>query len=95
MLGALGGLLCTMCAAQQSAAPPVAISLEEAIKRAQSANTAFAAAGSDTRIAQSEHTIARSLLLPNIVYHNQFLYTEGTGQPATDSRQIYRQQRRS
>jgi outer membrane protein TolC len=82
-LGALGGLLCTLCAAQQSASPPVSISLEEAIKRAQSANTAFAAAGSDARIAQSEHTIARSLLLPSIVYHNQFLYTEGTGQSAT------------
>ena len=70
MLGALGGLLCTLCAAQQTATPPVAISLDEAIKRAQLANTAFAAANTDTRIAQSEHTIARSLLLPNVVYHN-------------------------
>ena len=52
------------------------------IKRAQSANTAFAAANADTRIAQSEHTIARSLFLPNVVYHNQFLYTQGTGRPA-------------
>jgi outer membrane protein TolC len=83
MLGALGGLLCTLCAAQQTAPPPAAISLEEAIKRAQSANTAFAAAISETRIAQSEHTITRSLLLPNVVYHNQYLYTQGTGQPAT------------
>src|SRR5881275_2886037 len=82
VMGALGGPLCILCAAQQAAAPPVSISLEEAIKRAQSANTAFAAAHADTRIAQSEHTIARSQLLPNVVYHNQYLYTEGTGHPA-------------
>src|SRR6516165_3858269 len=83
LFGALSGLLRTMCAAQQAAAPPVSISLEDAIKRAQSANTAFAAANADTMIAQSEHTIARSLLLPSVVYHNQYLYTQGTGQPAT------------
>lgn len=82
VMGALGGVLCTLCAAQEAAAPPVPISLDEAIKRAQSANTLFAAANADTRIAQSEHTIARSLLLPNVVYHNQFLYTQGTGHPA-------------
>ncbi len=82
VIGALGGLLETSCAAQQTAPPPVSISLEEAVKRAQSANTAFAAANADTRIAQSEHTIARSLFLPNVVYHNQYLYTQGTGRPA-------------
>ncbi len=78
----MGGLLCTFCAAQQAAAPPASISLEEAIKRAQSANSAFAAANADSRFTQSEHNIARSLLLPNVVYHNQFLYTQGTGHPA-------------
>jgi outer membrane protein len=78
VIGSLGGFVF----AQQPAPPPVSISLEEAIKRAQSANTAFAAANADTRIAQSEHTIARSQLLPNVVYHNQYLYTEGTGHPA-------------
>jgi outer membrane protein TolC len=83
ILGALGGLLCTLCAAQQTATPPLAISLEEAIKHAQSANTLFAAANAETGIAQSEHTISRSQLLPNVVYHNQYLYTQGTGQPAT------------
>jgi outer membrane protein TolC len=82
VIGALGGLLSTLCSAQQAAAPPVSISLEDAIKRAQSANSLFSAANADSRIAQSEHSIARSLLLPNIVYHNQFLYTQGTHQSA-------------
>jgi outer membrane protein TolC len=83
VIGVLGGFVSTSCAAQQPPAPPVSISLEDAIKRAQSANSLFAQAGADAKIAQSEHTIARSSLLPNVVYHNQFLYTEGTGQPAT------------
>jgi outer membrane protein TolC len=78
----MGGLLCTFCAAQQTSAPPVSISLEEAIKRAQSANSAFAQASSDAKIAQSEHSIARSALLPNVAYHNEYLYTQGTGHPA-------------
>jgi len=82
VIGSLGGLLCTFCAAQQAVAPPVSISLEEAIKRAQSANSAFAQATSDAKTAQSERSIARSLLLPNVAYHNQFLYTQGTSHPA-------------
>ena len=83
VIGTLGGLLCTFCAAQQSSASPVSISLEDAIKRAQSANSVFAQATSDAKIARSERSIARSALLPNVVYHNQFLYTQGTGRPAT------------
>src|SRR5260370_325474 len=57
VIGTLGGLLCTFCAAQQGAAPPVSISLEEAIKRAQSANSAFAQATSDARIAAAERAL--------------------------------------
>ena len=76
------------CYAQQPASPIISISLQEAIKRAQSANIAFAAAISDAGIAQSERTIARSALLPNVVYHNQYLYTEGTERPANPVRYI-------
>jgi outer membrane protein TolC len=80
LFGALGG---TWCAAQQPAPQTViTISLEDAIKRAQSANVLYSAAGADVNLAQSARTVARSLLLPNVIYHNQFLYTQGTGQPA-------------
>lgn len=80
VLSALGG----RCAAQQAPAqPPLAISLEEAIKRAQSANVMYSLANADARIAQSERSIARSALLPQVVYHNQYLYTQGTRSPAT------------
>lgn len=81
VLCALGG---TLSAAQQPAPRPVAsISLQDAIKRAQSANILYSLANADVRITQSEHTIARSAMLPNVVYHNQYLYTQGTGRPAT------------
>ena len=76
--GGCGGSL----AAQQPPSPGVvSISLEDAIKRAQSSSTAFAASNTDAQVAQSERTIARSALLPNVVYHNQYLYTQGTGAP--------------
>jgi len=76
------------CYAQQPALPMVTISLQDAINRAQSASIAFATAKSDAGVAQSERTIARSALLPNVVYHNQYLYTEGTERAAAPVRFI-------
>jgi outer membrane protein TolC len=88
-------VLCTVggasvaCPAQQPASfPAVSITLADAIKRAQSANTAFAAANADAKVAESERTIARSALLPGVVYHNQYLYTQGTGSLSTPIRFI-------
>ncbi|HEV2484737.1 MAG TPA: TolC family protein [Terracidiphilus sp.] len=77
------------CFAQQVASPQVvSITLSDAIKRAQSANTAYAAATSDAAVGQSERTIARSALLPGIVYHNEYLYTQGAGGALTPIRFI-------
>lgn len=55
------------------------ISLDEAIHRAQTANGAYAAAATDAGAAQAQRTLARSALLPGVVYHNQYLYTQGQG----------------
>jgi outer membrane protein TolC len=84
VLSALGGSCENRCSAQQvPAQPAVAISLEEAIKRAQSADVLYSLANADAKIAQSERNIARSALLPQVVYHNQYLYTQGTRNPAS------------
>ena len=84
ILALFGALGTTWCAAQQTAPQTiVSISIEDAIKRAQSANVLYSSANADVRFAQSSRTIARSALLPNVVYHNQFLYTQGTGRPVT------------
>src|SRR5205814_5050211 len=50
----------------------------EASKRAQSAHVLYSLANSHASIAQSERNIARSALLPQVVYHNLYLYTQGT-----------------
>jgi outer membrane protein TolC len=58
------------------------------VKRAETANTSFATAVADAKVGDSERTIARSALLPGIVYHNQYLYTQGTGRSSTPIRFI-------
>src|SRR5579862_5281446 len=64
---------------QSAAAQPVSITLEEAIHRAQANEPGYAAASADSRVAALDRSIARSALLPGITYHNQYLYTQGTG----------------
>jgi outer membrane protein TolC len=59
-----------------AAAAPVSITLDEAIKRAEGNEPAFAASLADSKVAALDRGIARAGLLPNAVYHNQALYTE-------------------
>lgn len=60
--------------AQQT--PAEAITLDEAIKRSQASDTAFASAVTDNAVAQAQAGITRASLLPGVVYHNQYLYTQ-------------------
>jgi outer membrane protein TolC len=53
------------------------ITLDEAIRRAQAVETAYGAAVADAGVAQAQRGIARSTLLPGVVYHNQYIYTQG------------------
>jgi outer membrane protein len=54
---------------------PAAITLDEAISRARSNEPGFAAAVAASRVSNLDQSIARSALLPSVVYHNQFIYT--------------------
>ena len=65
-------------------APVQAISLEDAITRAKANEPTFAAAVAAGKVAALDRSLARAALLPNVVYHNQFLYTE-PAHGATDS----------
>ncbi|WP_213803764.1 TolC family protein [Granulicella sp. dw_53] len=56
------------------------ITLDEAIRRAQSNEPVFAAALADKKIAALDRSIARTAFLPSAVYHNQMLYTQPNGQ---------------
>jgi outer membrane protein TolC len=70
--------VCASVCAQVASAPANGpITLDEAIRRAQNADTNYAAAVTDAGVAAAQRGIARSTLLPGVVYHNQYLYTQG------------------
>jgi outer membrane protein TolC len=58
---------------------PVVITLDEAIRRAQTSEPAFVAAAAASRTAGLDKSIALAGLLPNVSYYNQGLYTEPNG----------------
>jgi outer membrane protein TolC len=69
---------------QQQVAPastqqpsPTAITLDEAITRARANEPTFVAAAAQAKIARLDQAIAKAALLPNVMYHNQYLYTQG------------------
>ena len=65
-----------------AAANMAMITLEEAISRAKANEPTFAAAVAANKIAALDHSIARSALLPTVVYHNQYLYTQPAHGPS-------------
>jgi len=62
--------------AAQPGTTPVAITLDEAISRAKANEPGFAAAVAASRVSNLDRSIARAALLPGVVYHNQFIYTQ-------------------
>src|ERR1700722_6327550 len=66
-------------AQQASPVPTAPITLEQAISLARGNEPEFAAAAANARVATLDHSIAREALLPNAIYHNQYLYTQPNG----------------
>ncbi len=62
-------------ASNDDAAP--LLTLADAVAQAEKNQPAFAAAVAANKTAMLDRSIARSALLPGVVYHNQYLYTEG------------------
>ncbi len=73
-------LLSTPCKGQTVApatnAATAAITLEEAIRRAEANEPTFATAAAESRATALERKDARAALLPNASFHNNFLFTE-------------------
>jgi len=63
-------------AAAASNMPTQSITLDEAIRRAQTVDHNYLSAWVDRGTAEAERTIARSAVLPNVDYHNQGIYTQ-------------------
>ena len=55
-----------------------AITLEEAIRRAEANEASYATALANSKVAALDRSIARGALLPSAVYHNQAIYTQPT-----------------
>ncbi len=58
---------------------PVTVDLSEAIRRAQANEPAFVTALAESKATALDRSIARAALLPNVVFHNQYLFTESNG----------------
>jgi len=79
-----GAVLCSAQSAQPVSAGdlptrPVVITLDEAIRRAEGSDPAYASARADSSAARLDRSIARSALLPDVTWHNQALYTQPNG----------------
>ena len=61
------------------------ITLNEAINRARVNEPTFASAVAAQKNAALDRSIARAALLPNVVYHNQFLYTQPVRCPVSNT----------
>lgn len=62
------------------------LTIEDAIARAKANEPAFASAVAANKVAALDHSLARAALLPSVVYHNQYLYTQpahGATQPSS------------
>lgn len=64
-------------------APPVTITLSDAIARARKNDTQFLAAGADARISHEDRVQARNVMLPSISATTQYLLTQGNGKTST------------
>ena len=62
---------------------PERLTLRQAIARAAANEPAFAAAAAESKAAALERRIARGSLLPTATYHNQAIYTQPNGVPAS------------
>ena len=62
---------------------PETLTLDQAIARAMANEPAFAAAVAEQKVAALDRKIARTALLPTATYHNQAIYTEPNGVPAS------------
>jgi outer membrane protein TolC len=60
-------------------APPLQLTLQDALARARKNSVEFQAAATDAAIAAEDRKQARDALLPSATYNNEALYTQGNG----------------
>lgn len=75
----LGLLVAGVVSAQQQPGPPLRLTLEDALRRAQSNSVPYQAAVTDARVAHEDKKQAVAGLLPGVNYNNSAIYTESNG----------------
>lgn len=80
-IASANGQMALEAAVQDPSVParPITITLEEAIRRAEANEPAYASSLADSRASALDRSIARAGLLPSVNYHNQALYTQANG----------------
>jgi len=68
--------------ADEPAGSSATLTLQDAIERARVNQPEFASAVTASRNAALDHALARAALLPSVVYHNQYLYTQPAHGPS-------------
>src|SRR5258708_7892504 len=63
----------------EGAAPPLTITLQDALQRARLNDPQYRSALMDLGLARQDRVQARAGLLPNVTYNNSFVYTQGVG----------------
>ena len=76
---AMGQAAATVERTGAAATPSVIITLNEAIHRAEANEPTYATLLAGSKVAGLDRSIARNGLLPSVVYHNQYLYTQANG----------------
>lgn len=81
--GASGLILIGIAAAQQTtllpSAPPLRLTLQDALTRARHNSVTYQATLTDAGVAREDRNQARAALLPSVNYNTSAIYTEGTG----------------
>src|SRR5262249_12708956 len=71
----------TDAAGQRTGQAPIPLTLQDALTRARQVNPEYGAAKTEYGIAREDRVQARAVLLPNVNFVSQFLYTQGQGIP--------------
>jgi len=68
---------CADAGAQAGSAPPLTITLQDALKRARKNDPQFRSAVTDVGLAHEDRVQARAALLPDTNFNTSYIYTQG------------------
>jgi outer membrane protein TolC len=83
LIATSGQSFAQVAAADQTQSAPLTITLQDALQRARQNDPQYRSVITDLGLAREDRVQARAGLLPGVNYNASFIYTEGTGHPAS------------